>query len=63
MFSGVKSRDGVPKMVEDYMAGKLKVDEFISGVKSLEQINEAFELMHHPVGTRWEFTIFWTATL
>ena len=51
-FSGWKSRDGVPKIVEDYMAGKIMVDEFITSNMKLEQVNEAFELMHHPVGKK-----------
>ncbi|CAB4012427.1 Alcohol dehydrogenase class-3 [Paramuricea clavata] len=49
-FGGWKSRDGVPKLVDEYMAGKLKVDEFITSNMTLEKINDAFELMHHPVG-------------
>jgi Zn-dependent alcohol dehydrogenase len=34
------------------MAGKIKVDEFITSKMTLEQINDAFELMHHPVGRK-----------
>ncbi|XP_028402251.1 LOW QUALITY PROTEIN: alcohol dehydrogenase class-3-like [Dendronephthya gigantea] len=49
-FGGWKSRDGVPKIVDDYMAGKVKVDEFVTSNMTLDQINDAFELMHHPVG-------------
>lgn len=44
-FGGWKSRDAVPKLVEDYLSGILKVDEFITEVLPLEQINEAFTLM------------------
>lgn len=43
---GYKSGDGVPKLVEDYMAGILKVDEFITHNLPLDKINEAFSLMH-----------------
>ena len=32
--------------MDDYLAGKLKVDEFITHTMPLEQINEAFDLMH-----------------
>lgn len=45
-FGGWKSRDSVPQLVEDYMKGVLKVDEFVTHSRSLEQINEAFDLMH-----------------
>ncbi|XP_013774785.1 alcohol dehydrogenase class-3-like [Limulus polyphemus] len=45
-FGGWKSRDGVPKMVEQYLEGKLMVDEFITHTITLEKINEAFDLMH-----------------
>ena len=46
LVSGWKSRDSVPKLVEEYMAKKLKVDEFITHNMPLDKINEAFELMH-----------------
>ncbi|XP_076317964.1 alcohol dehydrogenase class-3 Fdh [Tachypleus tridentatus] len=45
-FGGWKSRDGVPKMVEQYLEGKLMVDEFITHTLTFEKINEAFDLMH-----------------
>lgn len=45
-FGGVKGRSQLPGIVEDYMAGKLKVDEFITHRHSLEKINVAFEDMH-----------------
>lgn len=45
-FGGWKSCDSVPKLVEDYLAGKLKVDEFITHTMPLDKINEAFDLMH-----------------
>ncbi|XP_015791605.1 alcohol dehydrogenase class-3 [Tetranychus urticae] len=44
-FGGWKSRDAVPKLVEDYLAGSLKVDEFITRELPFEEINEAFNLM------------------
>ena len=44
--TGWKSCDSVPKLVEEYMAGKLKVDEFITHTMPLDKINEAFDLMH-----------------
>ncbi|HEU4856113.1 MAG TPA: S-(hydroxymethyl)glutathione dehydrogenase/class III alcohol dehydrogenase [Rhodanobacteraceae bacterium] len=45
-FGGVKGRSQLPGYVDNYMQGKLKVDEFVSKVLPLEQINEAFDLMH-----------------
>jgi len=45
-FGGFKSRDGVPKLVEDYMKGIVKVDEFITHNMALDKINEGFDLMH-----------------
>lgn len=45
-FGGVKGRSQLPGYVDRYMQGKLKVDEFVSKVLPLDQINEAFELMH-----------------
>ncbi|RCK59059.1 S-(hydroxymethyl)glutathione dehydrogenase [Candida viswanathii] len=43
-FGGVKGRSQLAGIIEDYMVGKLKVDEFAR--KPLEQIKEAFEDMH-----------------
>jgi len=45
-YAGWKSCESVPKLVEEYMAGKLKVDEFITHTMPLDKINEAFDLMH-----------------
>jgi len=45
-FGGFKSRSQVPALVEKYMAGKLKVDEYITHKLNFGQINEGFELMH-----------------
>ena len=44
--SGWKSRDSVPLLVEDYLKGKVKVDEFVTHTMSLDDINKAFDLMH-----------------
>ena len=43
---GWKSRDSVPKLVEEYLAGQLKVDEFLTHTMPLADINKAFDLMH-----------------
>ncbi len=45
-FGGVKGRTQVPKFVDKYMDGKLELDAFVSEVRPLEEINEAFHAMH-----------------
>ncbi|TPP66200.1 S-(Hydroxymethyl)glutathione dehydrogenase/class III alcohol dehydrogenase [Fasciola gigantica] len=45
-FGGWKSRDSVPKLVDSYLSGSLKVDEFITHRFCLDDINKSFELMH-----------------
>ena len=46
MCAGYKSRDSVPVLVEKYLEGGLVVDEFVTHVVPLEDINRAFGLMH-----------------
>jgi S-(hydroxymethyl)glutathione dehydrogenase/alcohol dehydrogenase len=45
-FGGVKGRTGVPQIVDWYMDGKINIDDLITHVMPVDQINEAFELMH-----------------
>ena len=45
-FGGCKGRTQLPGMVEQYLAGDIKVDEFITHTMPLEEINTAFDLMH-----------------
>ena len=45
-FGGVKGRSQLPGMVEQYIAGEIKVDEMITHTMGLEDINTAFDLMH-----------------
>jgi len=45
-FGGIKSREGVPKIVQDYLAGTIKVDEFITHNFELDCINDAFHALH-----------------
>lgn len=45
-FGGVKSRDGVPVLVERYMKGEINVDSFVTHEMGLDKINDAFTLMH-----------------
>ena len=42
---GWKSRDSVPKLVEQYLSGDLKVDEFLTTTMPIESVNTAFDLM------------------
>jgi S-(hydroxymethyl)glutathione dehydrogenase / alcohol dehydrogenase len=44
-FGGARGRTDVPKIVDWYMDGKLRIDELITHRLKLEQINEGFELM------------------
>ncbi len=45
-FGGVKGRSQLPGMVDQYMAGQIKVDEMITHTMGLDEINHAFDLMH-----------------
>ncbi|XP_041827664.1 alcohol dehydrogenase 1-like [Melanotaenia boesemani] len=47
MFGGFKSKDGVPEMVRFYLNKKVKLDEFITHHMTLDQVNDAIELMKH----------------
>ncbi len=44
-FGGVKGRSQLPGLVDDYMAGKLKVEEFITHRQPLAKISQAFSDM------------------
>jgi S-(hydroxymethyl)glutathione dehydrogenase/alcohol dehydrogenase len=45
-FGGFKSRTSVPKLVDRYMSGRIKLDEMVTSKLPLDRINEAFDLMH-----------------
>ena len=45
-FGGWKSRDSVPKLVDEYMSKKLILDDFVTVTLPFEKLNEAIELMH-----------------
>jgi S-(hydroxymethyl)glutathione dehydrogenase/alcohol dehydrogenase len=45
-FGGARGRTDVPKIVDWYMEGKINIDDLITHRLPIEQINEAFELMH-----------------
>jgi S-(hydroxymethyl)glutathione dehydrogenase/alcohol dehydrogenase len=46
-FGGARGRTDVPKIVDWYMDGKIRIDEMITHTMPLDRINDAFELMHH----------------
>lgn len=45
-FGGVKGRSQLPGMVEDAMRGDIQLEPFVTHTMPLEDINEAFRLMH-----------------
>ena len=45
-YIGWKSRDSVPMLVDKYMKKEIKVDEFLTGTMSINDVNKAFDLMH-----------------
>jgi S-(hydroxymethyl)glutathione dehydrogenase/alcohol dehydrogenase len=45
-FGGVKGRSELPEIVDRYMVGEFKLDDFITHTMPLEDINDAFDLMH-----------------
>jgi S-(hydroxymethyl)glutathione dehydrogenase/alcohol dehydrogenase len=45
-FGGARGRTDVPKIVDWYMDGKINIDDLITHVMPIEQINDAFDLMH-----------------
>jgi S-(hydroxymethyl)glutathione dehydrogenase / alcohol dehydrogenase len=45
-FGGARGRTDVPKIVDWYMDGKINIDDLITHVMPLDEINTAFDLMH-----------------
>jgi S-(hydroxymethyl)glutathione dehydrogenase/alcohol dehydrogenase len=45
-FGGVKGRSQLPGIVEQYLNGDFGLQEFITHTMGLDEINEAFDLMH-----------------
>ena len=45
-FGGAKGRTDVPRIVDWYMEGKINIDDLITHTMPLEDINNAFDLMH-----------------
>lgn len=46
-FGGVKGRSQLPGLVDQYLQKQIKVDEMVSETLPFEQINKAFDHMHH----------------
>ena len=45
-FGGARGRTDVPKIVDWYMDGRINIDDLITHVLPLEDVNRAFDLMH-----------------
>jgi len=45
-FGGARGRSDVPRIVDWYMDGKINIDDLITHTLPLENINDAFDLMH-----------------
>jgi S-(hydroxymethyl)glutathione dehydrogenase / alcohol dehydrogenase len=55
-FGGAKGRTDVPKIVDWYMDGKINIDDLITNVMPIEQVNDAFDIMHRGEGIRTVLT-------
>jgi S-(hydroxymethyl)glutathione dehydrogenase / alcohol dehydrogenase len=51
-FGGVKGRDGVPALVDRWLAGDIDVQPFLSHEITLDEVNKGFDLMHAQDGIR-----------
>jgi S-(hydroxymethyl)glutathione dehydrogenase / alcohol dehydrogenase len=51
-FGGVKGREGVPALIDRYMAGEIDVSPFVSHHLKLDEVNRGFELMEAQDGIR-----------
>ena len=51
-FGGARGRTDVPRIVEWYMDGKIQIDPLITHTMRLEEINDAFKLMHEGASIR-----------
>jgi S-(hydroxymethyl)glutathione dehydrogenase/alcohol dehydrogenase len=45
-FGGIKGRTELPGLVQDYLAGKMKVDEYVTHQRKLAEIAKGFDDMH-----------------
>jgi S-(hydroxymethyl)glutathione dehydrogenase/alcohol dehydrogenase len=51
-FGGVRGRTELPRLVDRYLAGRIKLDEYVSATMPLDDINRAFALMHEGAAIR-----------
>ena len=51
-FGGVKGRSELPGYVDQYLAGKISIDQMVTHTMPLDDINRAFDLMHEGVSIR-----------
>jgi len=51
-FGGVRGRTELPRFVDRYLAGRIKLDEYVSATLPLADINRAFDLMHEGAAIR-----------
>ncbi len=51
-FGGVKGREGVPKLIDRWLAEEIDVEPFISHHLTLDDVNRGFELMEAQDGIR-----------
>jgi S-(hydroxymethyl)glutathione dehydrogenase / alcohol dehydrogenase len=56
-FGGVKGRTEIPGLVDDYLSGKLRVDEYVTHHRTLDAINEGFHDMHVSIYTSSAFLL------
>jgi len=45
-FGGVRGRSELPGYVENYLNGKINIDDMVTHTMGLDEINRAFDLMH-----------------
>ena len=45
-FGGTRGRTELPGLVDRYMSGRIRIDEYVTETLPLEQINRAFDRMH-----------------
>ncbi|MDJ0533584.1 MAG: S-(hydroxymethyl)glutathione dehydrogenase/class III alcohol dehydrogenase [Xenococcaceae cyanobacterium MO_207.B15] len=45
-FGGARGRTDVPKIVDWYIEGKIDIDSLVTHTMGIDQINDAFDLMH-----------------
>jgi len=57
-FGGVKGRSELPGMVDQVVAGKLLLDDYISHRMTLQEVNQGFDLLHSGQSIRTVLSMF-----